>query len=175
MNKSKNKPSLKEKETRKVDHYFAELDEYFTNGNKGLYALFLILAFFGTMGLIWMIPFPQFQFLIDLKMHTFLNWGSFFIAVVIYSYLKLAPTLSYAALFTISIMSYFIVQLEYVEKDGGPSVILVCSIIAILGFLGLVMLAKKEPRVHGKEFTRFLTIGPIWLWSKVFKKFNIKY
>ncbi len=160
---------------RPVDRYFAALDHTFALGNRGMYAFFLALAFFGIMGLIWMIPFPQFDFLVRMNAHTFLNWGSLFIGIVIYSYLKLAATLSYAALFSISIMSFFIVQLEYVERDGGPSVILVCSIIALASLLGLFFLAKKEKNVNGLDFVKLLGLGPIWLWSKVYNKFKVKY
>lgn len=175
----KNKSSKTKKQpvitVRPVDQYFSNLDQYFPNGSKGLYALFLLFAFFGVMGLIWMIPFPQFQFLVDNNMHTFLNWGSFFIAIVIYAYLRLAPTLSYAVLFTISIMSFFIVQLEYVERDGGPSVILVSCLFALIGLLGLGFMCRKEQNIYGKQFFQLLTLGPIWLWSKVFNRFRIKY
>jgi len=150
------------------------LDNTF-EGNKIVYALLLTLAFFGVMGLVWMIPFPQLDFLKKMNAQTFLNWGSFYIAIIIYFYLKLAPTLSYAALFSISIMSFFIVQLEYVERDGGPTVILVCSIIALVGLLGLWLFAKKENQGTGKDFWSLLTIGPIWLWSKVFDKLKFKY
>lgn len=175
MSKNSKQAKSDEEIIRPVDRYFSALDYHFSVGNKGVYALFLALSFFGVMGLIWMIPFPQFQFLIDRGMHTFLNWGSFFIAIIIYSYLKLAPTLSYAALFVISIMSFFIVQLEYLEKDGGPSVILVCSLISIVGLLGLFFLIKKEKNINGQEVFRLLTVGPVWLFSKVFKRFGIKY
>lgn len=160
---------------RPVDKYFEQMDIDFANGSKALYAVFLAIAFFGIMGLIWMIPFPQFQFLIDMKMHTFLNWGSFFIAIVIYLYLKLAAMLSYAALFTISVMSFFIVQLEYVERDAGLSVVLICSILAFIGLLGLFLLSRKEKNVFGKQFVMLLGIGPLWLWSKVYDRFKIKY
>lgn len=159
---------------REVDIQFKNLDNTF-QGNKSLYAFFLTLAFFGVMGLVWMIPFPQLEFLKKMNAQTFLNWGSFYIAIIIYFYLKLAPTLSYAALFSIAIMSFFIVQLEYVERDGGPTVILICSIIAIVGLLGLWVYAKKEKSVTGKDFWNLITIGPIWLWSKVFDKLKFKY
>lgn len=175
MNKKRTKAIPDTPELRTIDKYFESLDLHFGKGNKILYAIFLALAFFGVMGLIWMIPFPQFDFLVNLNMHTFLNWGSFFIAIVIYCYLKLAPTLSYAMLFSIAIMSYFIVQLEYVERDGGPTVILVCSIISIVSLLVLYFLTKKERNIGGKEFLNFLTIGPIWLWSKLFQKVKLKY
>lgn len=159
---------------REVDIQFKNLDNTF-QGNKSLYAFFLTLAFFGVMGLVWMIPFPQLEFLKKMNAQTFLNWGSFYIAIIVYFYLKLAPTLSYAALFSIAIMSFFIVRLEYVERDGGPTVILICSIIAIVGLLGLWVYAKKEKSVTGKDFWSLITIGPIWLWSKVFDKLKFKY
>lgn len=175
MNKKVTSTNNKAAVVRPIDKYFEELNQTFGSLNKVLIALFLLLIFFGVMGVIWMIPFPQLQFLVDLKMHTFLNWGSFFIAIVIYLYLKLAPTLSYAMLFTISVMSFFIVQLEYVEKDGGPSVLLVCSLIAVIGFLGFFALAKKGIDVNGKKIVQLLTIGPVWLWSKVFEAIKLKY
>ncbi|MCA5004896.1 hypothetical protein [Sphingobacterium bovistauri] len=159
---------------RPVDIYFNHLDSTFV-GSKPLYAILLTLAFFGVMGLVWMIPFPQFDFLKRMNAQTFLNWGSFYIAIIIYLYLKLAPTLSYAALFSIAIMSFFIVQLEYVERDGGPTVILVCGTLALIGLVGIWLIAKKEKAYSGKLFWNLLTIGPIWLWSKVFNKLKIKY
>ncbi|WP_140938477.1 hypothetical protein [Sphingobacterium lumbrici] len=162
--------------SRPVEKYFYELDNTFASGNKRLYAVCLAFPFFGVMGLIWMVPFPQFDFLVKLNMHTFLNWGSFFIAITIYLYLKLSPTLSYAILFSIAAMSFFIVQLEYVERDGGPSVVLVCTLISVISLLALWVLAKRESKpVNGNDFIKLLTVGPIWLWSKVFDKLKIKY
>ncbi len=160
---------------RAVDRYFYELDQTYVRGSKGLYALFLAFAFFGIMGLIWMIPFPQFDFLVRMNAHTFLNWGSFFIAITIYCYLKLAPTLSYAVLFCIAIMSFFIVQLEYVERDGGPAVLLICSLIAGISLFALWLTTKKEININGRDFAKLLAIGPIWLWSKVFDRLKWKY
>ncbi len=175
MKKRGNKGSQLPKFERSVERYFYELDQTFIRGNKGLYALFLALAFFGIMGLIWMIPFPQFDFLVRMNAHTFLNWGSFFIAVVVYCYLRLAPTLSYIILFCIAIMSFFVVQLEYVERGGGPSVVLICTMIATISLIILWLLVKKEEQVKGPDFLRLLGIGPIWLWSKVFERLKWKY
>src|SRR5690606_7522596 len=159
---------------RPVEKYFYELDQSYGNSNITALSIGLTLSFFGIMGLIWMIPFPQFDFLVKMNAHTFLNWGSFFIAIVIYSYLKLAPTLSYIVLFTIGIMSFFIVQLEYLEKNNGPSVIAVCSIITLIGLVGLWLSAVHTPTQRSK-FITLLTIGPVWLYSKIFDKFNWKY
>lgn len=160
---------------RPVDRYFYELDQTFSQGHLGLYALLLVLAFFGVMGLVWMIPFPQFDFLVRMNAHTFLNWGSFYIAIIIYSYLRLAPTLSYVILLCIGVMSFFIVQLEYVERDGGPTVVLVCTLLSAISLIVLWLMTKNEKKVDGKDFLRFLTIGPIWLVSKIFTKLKWKY
>ncbi len=174
MKKKENRIHKNPEFTRPIEKYFYQLDQTYGKGNQILNSILLFLFFFGVMGLVWMIPFPQFDFLVKLNLHTFLNWGSFFIAIVIYCYLKLAPTLSYAMLLVIGVMSYFIVQLEYIERDGGPSVILVCSIIAIISLITLYFSnAKLNKSID--SFLNLLTIGPIWLWSKLFDKLNWKY
>ena len=176
MNKKQKKVSQKPVFDRSVDRYFYEMDQRFSKGNRGLYALGMTLTFFGIMALIWMLPFPRLGFLERMNMHTFLNWGSFFIAIVVYLYLKLAPTLSYAMLFSIAVMSFFVVQLEYLEKDGGPAVWLISAALALVGILLLYMQARKEERnISPKDIWRLITIGPIWLWSKLFSQLKIKY
>ncbi|MCL7986811.1 hypothetical protein M8998_02535 [Sphingobacterium sp. lm-10] len=160
---------------RPVDAYFYQMDQGLQRA-KAIYAVGVFLTFFSVMGLIWMIPFPQLAFLERMEAHTFLNWGSFFIAIVIYIYLKLAATLSYAMLFTIGGMSYFIVQLEYVERDHGLAAWMVFAVLAFIG-CGLLYLhyAKEESSKKSVPFIRVLTIGPIWLWSKVFQKLGWRY
>ncbi|SFS34072.1 DUF962 domain-containing protein [Sphingobacterium wenxiniae] len=161
---------------RPVERHFYELDNLISNKNRSIYAVFLTLLFFGVMGLIWMIPFPQLAFLERMNAQTFLNWGSFYIAIIVYLYLRLAPTLSYAMLFSIAIMSFFIVQLEYVERDGGPAVWLVSLLLALIGLGGILFLGRNEMKpLQGKDIWQLVTIGPIWLWSKVFERLKIKY
>lgn len=176
MNKKDKKQRQIPQFDRPVDRYFYEMDQMFGKGNKGIYALFLALAFFGIMGLIWMIPFPKLAFLENLNMQNFLNWGSFYIAIIIYLYLRLAPTLSYAMLFSIGIMSFFIVQLEYVERAGGPAVWLLSLLIAAIGITMTYLQARKDKaNLSMAEFWRLLTLGPIWLWSKLFASLKFKY
>lgn len=176
MNKKQKKAAKVPQFERPVDRYFYEMDQRFWGGNKGLYALGITLAFFGIMGIIWMIPFPKLGILERMNMQNFLNWGSFFIAIVIYLYLKLAPTLSYAVLFCIAIMSFFIVQLEYLQQHGGPAVWLVSALIALIGLISLYLQAKKVPGQDPfKTLWQLLSIGPIWLWSKVFSLLKMKY
>lgn len=168
---------VKEEELRPVDRYFLELDQLFPSpGNRLGYCVSLFLLYFGVMGCIWMIPFPQIGLLVRMEMNDFLNWGSFFIAITIYIYLKLAPTLSYMILFCLAIMSFFIVRLEYIQWDGGPAVVLVCSLIAVASFILLRLLAAREPKkITIKDLWKLISIGPIWLWSKLFTKLGWKY
>lgn len=162
---------------RKVDEYFESLNATFTNQNNLIpYFILVYLLFFGVLGMIWMIPFPQLGFLVRWEMHTFLNWASIYIAIIIYTYLKLAPTLSYGVLLSIGVMSFFIVQLEYIERDGGPAVWLVCLLITLLSLIGLkIISAKEKNKVQSTELIRLITIGPIWMWCKVFDRFKWKY
>src|SRR5690606_7015668 len=111
MKKKDKNIGVKPQFERKIDESFFKMDQRFVQGSEFVYILSIILLFFGIMGLIWMIPFPELDFLVSLNMQNFLNWGSFYIAIVIYFYLRLAPTLSYAVLFTIGVMSFLIVQL----------------------------------------------------------------
>ena len=176
MNKKQKKVPKAPVFDRPVERYFYDMDQQFAKGHKAMYALCLALLFFGVMGVIWMIPFPKLGFLERMNMQNFLNWGSFFIAIVVYLYLKLAPTLSYAVLFSIGLMSFFIVQLEYWEQAGGPAVWLVSLGIALVGFLGLYAQTQKEAVApSAKDIWRLVCIGPIWLWSKVFDQFKWKY
>lgn len=171
-----NKSKVKEpKFDRPIERYFFTLDHLF-QGNRWLYALAVFALFFGVMGLVWMVPFPRLAFLERLEMQDYLNWGSVFIAVVVYSYLKLAPTLSYAMLFTIGVMSFFVVQLEYVERDGGASVISICAVIFLVALLGIYALSRRErDPITLNQLGMLATLGPIWLWSKVFERFGWKY
>lgn len=159
---------------RPVDQYFKEYAKSHQNPTNVLIHWFCVpLITFSILGLIWAIP-VQFGFLG--KMKDYFNIASIVIGVAMYYYLKLSPTLSYAMLFTVAIFSFFIVQLEYWEQAGGPAFWLVCLIIFIVSWIGQFIGHKiegKKPSFF--DDLRFLLIGPIWLWSKVFKKVNIPY
>lgn len=162
---------------RKVDVYFETFDrEYRHPLNRLIQYMALPLFSFAVLGLVWMIPFPEIAFLKKYGYDTFLNWGSFFIAGVVYYYLRLAPTLSYAMLLTIGVFSFFIVQLEYAEQKGGLPVWLVCVILLSIS-LGALFLGKSLERITipFRRFLLLLALGPIWLWHFVFKRLNIPY
>lgn len=162
---------------RTVDKYFEQFAAQSQHsGNRALQYLFMPLWCFGLLGLIWMIPFPEIAFLKKHGYHIFLNWASFFIAIVIYYYLRLAPTLSYAVLFSIGVASFFIVQLEYVEADGGPAVWFVCAMLMLFSSIALWLGNRQEDRPASPgALMKQLVHSPIWLWHFAFKRFKVPY
>lgn len=170
-NKTKKSPK------REIDVYFERFANLFQHPvNRVLQYIAIPVFSFAVLGLVWMIPFPEIGFLKRNGFDTFLNWGSFFIAGVIYYYLRLATTLSYAVLLTIGVFSFFIVQLEYVEQAGGPAVWVVCSLLFLMSFLVLYMGKRMEKNhVPFRSFLQLLALGPIWLWHFVFRRLNIPY
>lgn len=169
------KKNYKKKEIlRPIDHDFNEYAANHQNPtNILIHWICVPLITFAVLGLVWAIP-VQFHFLGKFK--DYFNLASIVIGVVMYYYLKLSATLSYAMLFTVGVFSFFIVQLEYWEQAGGPSFWLVCLIIFVVAWIGQFVGHKIE----GKKPSfltdlKFLLIGPIWLWSKLFKKINIPY
>ncbi|WP_233632659.1 hypothetical protein [Parapedobacter sp. ISTM3] len=171
------KGSKPEHPRRQVDTYFEVLDKAYQHPTNRIIQWVAIPLFsFAVLGMVWMVPFPEIAFLKKHGYDMFLNWGSFFIAAMIYYYLRLAPTLSYAALLTVGVFSFFIVQLEYVEQAGGPAVWLVCAVLLLIA-LAALSVGKSMERTQAPfhTFWRLLVLGPIWLWHFVFRKLNIPY
>lgn len=169
------KENVKKKEVlRPIDRYFIEYAENHRNAtNVMIHWICVPLITFSVLGLIWAIPL-QFDFLGKLK--DYFNLASIVIGVVMYYYLRLSPTLSYAMLLTVGVFSFFIVQLEYWEQAGGPAFWSVCLFIFVVAWIGQFIGHKIE----GKKPSfltdiKFLLIGPLWLWSKLFKKLNIPF
>src|SRR5690606_18890374 len=70
MKKKGNKSVQKPEFERPVEQYFYELDQAFTQGNQGLYALFLALAFFGSDECTY---FPELAILFYSHSHLFVS------------------------------------------------------------------------------------------------------
>ncbi|MBY0244719.1 MAG: DUF962 domain-containing protein [Sphingobacteriaceae bacterium] len=160
---------------RKVDMYFDKYSENHQNPtNKTIHWICVPLIFFSIMGLIWSIPFPEIKFLGKNQMYV--NWFSFAMAVVIYYYYKLSPVLSYFMLILMCVFSFFIVSIEQLQKNGGPALWLVCSIIFVVAWIGQFIGHKiegKKPSFF--EDVKFLLIGPIWLLHFICKKTGLRY
>jgi uncharacterized membrane protein YGL010W len=142
--------------------------------NKLIHWICVPLIVFSILGLVWCIPFPYLGFLG--KFNGYLNWASFLIAFSIYYYYKLSPVMSYLMLLSVFVMSFFIVQLEKIEANGGPAVWLVCAVIFVLSWIGQFIGHKMEGKKPSfLEDVKFLLIGPIWLLHFVCRKIGLRY
>ncbi len=157
-----------------IDRYFIEYERSHQNPtNVLIHWICVPLIFFSILGLIWAIP-VQFEFLGKYK--DFANLATIVIGIVMYYYWTLSRILFWAMLFTLGVFSYFIVQLEYWERDGGPAFWAVCATIFVIAWIGQFIGHKIE----GKKPSfltdlKFLLIGPLWLWSKVFNRLKVPY
>ena len=160
---------------REIDILLAKYSENHQNPtNKLIHWVCVPLIVFSIIGLISAIPFPYLGFLG--KYNMFINWFSLVMAASIYYYLKLLPVLSYLMLFFFGICYLFVVQLEYLEKAGGPALWQSSLVIFVLAWLGQFI----GHQIEGKKPSfltdlKFLLIGPLWLMHFILKKFNIKY
>ena len=168
---------MAKEEERKPVKYFDQIAGWAKHpGSRSLYYLFLPVFFFGFLGTIWMIPFPEIDFLKENGYHIYLNWASFLIAILIYCYLKIVPMLSYMVLLSIGAMSYLIVQLEYYEQNGGIAAWMIFLLLFLISLLILwVGTRAEENKPSLQQFLMFLFVGPLWVWHLVFKYFKIKH
>ncbi len=156
----------------KLDQLFSEYSESHQNAtNKLIHWIAVPSIVFSLLGLIWAIPMPEFM-----KPYPYFNFASIVIAFALYYYWRLSAILAFAMILVVGLFSFLIVQLEYLEQNGGPALWLVCVIIFITAwifqFVGHKIEGKKPSFLKDLQF---LLIGPIWLLHFVFKKLGLPY
>lgn len=164
-----------ESSPRKINVLFNQYSQVNQNPiNRALQWVCIPLLVFSIIGLVTAIPFPHLNFLG--KYNTYISWFSFLLAFTIYYYLKLSPILSYLMLLTVGILYYFIIQLEYVEREGGPDLWLVSGSIFVLAVLGLLWGRQIESqKICLLRYLKLLLIAPIWFLSLILKCFKMNY
>ncbi len=177
MNNPANKkyPSAIATEQRPVDIYFDKYAESHQNHtNKTIHWICVPLIVFSLLGLVWAIPFPYIKFLGSYN--GFFNWASFLIAFSIYYYYKLSPVLSYLMLLIIFAFCYGIMELDNIQKAGGPALWQISLAIFVLSWIGQFIGHKIEGKKPSfLDDIKFLLIGPIWLLHFILKKVKLKY
>ncbi len=169
------RPNNMKEEKREIDILFDKYAESHQNpSNKIIHWICVPLIVFSIVGLVSAIPFPHIGFLG--KYNMYINWFSLLLAGTIYYYLKLSPILSYLMLFFFGLCYFFVVQLEHLEKSGGPALWQVSLAIFVLSWIGQFIghqIEGKKPSFL--DDLKFLLIGPIWLLHFILKKLNIRY
>ncbi len=132
------------------------------------------LIYFSLISLLSSIPFPYLSFLG--KYNTYINWFSLFLAISIYYYYKLSPVISYMVLLCTGILYVLVIQLEHLEKAGGPKMWLVGIVLLIIGLLCQLIGYRYEGKFPSFIDTlKLLIIGPAWLAGRILKVLNINY
>jgi len=166
---------MKNQSQRPVDIYLDKYAETHQNPtNQFINWVCIPLVVFGLLGLVWAVPFPYIKFLG--QYNGYFNWASFLIAGSMYFYYKLSPVLSYLMLLLLFSFTYGIMELDTLQKTGGPALWQVSLTILVIAWIGQFIGYKIEAKRPAlSEEPKFLLIAPIWLLSFVLKKFNIKY
>ncbi len=162
-------------EKRPVDVLFDKYAESHQNHtNEVIHWICVPLIVFSLLGLVWQIPFPQFEFLGQFR--TFLNWASFLLAFSIYYYYTLSPILSWLMIAVVGVMSYVIVQIEFQFGLGSSTSYLIYVSIFVLAWIGQFIGHKIEGmKPSFLDDVKFLLIGPIWLLHFICKKVGLRY
>jgi uncharacterized membrane protein YGL010W len=154
------------------------IDEYASfhqkPANRVINYICIPLIVFSVVGFVWSLPFPQLKFLGSYI--TYLNWGSFLIALSVYYYMRLSPILSYIMLLLLFALVYLVIQLQLSGKSSGFVLPQICVFIFIMANIAQFIGYRAEGRkpTFSEEF-KFMLTAPLWLLSLVLKKFGIKY
>jgi len=142
--------------------------------NQLIHWICVPLMLFSVIGLAWSVPFPHLAFLG--KYNGFLNWASFLIAFTGYYYYRLSPVLSYMMILLFFAIALVVVQVEKWSIAGGPALWLVCVITLLLSLAGQFIGQKIEGKNSSfLTHTRFILIGPAWLFNSFSAKIGVKY
>jgi uncharacterized membrane protein YGL010W len=142
--------------------------------NKTIHWICVPLIVFSLLGLVWQFPFPELAFLGAYK--SYLNWASFLITFTLYYYYTLSPVLFFLMIWVIGLMSYGIVQIEYLLGLGTSNAYVTYLIIFVLAWVGQFIGHKIEGKKPSfLDDVKFLLIGPIWLLHFICKKIGLKY
>lgn len=153
------------------DKQFAEYTAIYHSTNKRVLLLIsACMLLLGLMGILWAAPFPQLKFLGQYA--AYINWASFFIALVGFFYYKLSPVICYLVILVLFAFSYVITILQNWEHAGGFSLKLISSLLIGTALLMAIMINKRmlgKVTVWSAFYYWLLTPG--WYLSLILKGF----
>ncbi len=122
------------------------------------------IAIFSLLGLLWVTPFPSLGFLGHYN--GFINWASFFIAILVYYYLRLAPVVSYVLLLFLLLCAYGVTELVSYQTTNNLRVWVICLSLLLVAFTACVLTANNNSPVKAGNRLRLVLAAPIWeiLW-----------
>lgn len=122
----------------------------------------------GTVGLLWHLPIPA-EFI---EISPLLNWGSAFLMATAIYYFIISLSLAIGMLpFLLGLAA---VQLWLIQSPWPQLGIAVALLVA--GTVGLMLGRHGPGRIHGVlQDLQLMMLGPVWLLSIIYKRFNIPF
>jgi len=154
---------------RPIDVYFALYNQRYPSvGDKIILSIFLLFLYFALLSLVWIIPFPQLNWLKSFK--GYFTWASFYVAGIGFYFYKQSPVLSYFLFILLFALSYGASQLAEVGALVGPPVWTICVPILIASSASLFFITRKRQLPF---FSSILQL-PVWLVSFLGKKLGAR-
>jgi uncharacterized membrane protein YGL010W len=156
-----------------TDQWLSEYGESHQNHtNKLVHWVCVPLIMFSIIGLLWSIPFP-FASSLEAPFSHFFNWGTLFLLLALFFYLRLSFTMFLGMLLIASAMAignYMLSQNTFLPLWTVSLIIFTAAWIG--QFIGHKIEGKKPSFFKDLQF---LLIGPAWLLSFIYKKIGIPY
>lgn len=128
--------------------------------NKLIHNICVPLIMFSVLGLIWVIPRPEFM-----QVNIFFNWAVIFSALCLIFYFSLGVTTGLLMLFVLIPMIVFLYVFENLDIPILMSSLIIFVVSWVGQFIGHKIEGKKPSFFQDLQF---LLIGPLW----VFRKFT---
>lgn len=147
------------------------LDEYGEShrhpANKILHWICVPVIIFSLLGILWLLPFPEFQAGV-LK----LNWCTLLLFFILLYYFYLSRGLAVGML----VYSGLMCLLLFTLANTIENLFIIYLSLFVIAWIGQFIghhIEGKQPSFF--KDIQFLLIGPLWLLSSVYKKLNIVY
>ena len=152
-----------------IDQWLEEYGRSHQNPiNKLIHWICVPLIMFSLIGLLWSIPF-NYNLILNEKVFS-INVPIIFLLVVIMYYFKLSKSLSMGMIFISFLLIKGINLLFLLNLSLWKSSLFIFVVAWIGQFIGHKIEGEKPSFF---EDIQFLLIGPAWLLSFIYKKFNI--
>lgn len=146
------------------------LDEYSDShrhpANKAIHWLCVPAILFSVLGLLWLLPVPEFA-----SFSPWVNWATLLMALAIIYYLVLAPALAGGMVLAAIVMFGIIYWLDTALAFPLWQLLAGVFVVAWIGqFIGHKIEGKKPSFFKDLQF---LLIGPAWLMADLYRRLGI--
>ena len=135
---------------------------------QAIYWVAVLTLILGTVGILWSLPIPP-EFT---DISPLVNWGSCFLMATAVYYFIISIPLAIGMLLPI----LGIASAQYVIAELSGAVIYLSTGLTILSIVGLYLGHRRNSGFRAVlDDVQFMMIAPIWMLSKLYKRFGIPY